>query len=370
MLPAARFSAVCAVLSAAAVAAPVPGFVVADPAAPHGIRFKEGPSPPKDAIAWGVYDEEPYLSTGWATLDIHANEGELNDTLSAFAAGYLEGAFTSQFMHQFIVNSGCDKPHAPALQQWLDDNWRWMKEEVAANSPTDPYWAHLGTLLSQVRLAAASGASTFRESAPASRSAPHPPPLQMEGLVAGQASVGGRLSLQEVYNEIIGGDMHQLAALYGEGSSSGAAPPKKPTGHCSALIKVLPDTADLYVAHATWTSLYNMMRILRRFDQPFPGVGGGVPVPGRHSALSGYPAQMGYSRCARTGEGEAAVGLPYPLPYPACPPSDDFYVLSSGLVAIETSLSNNNKTRAREFGAGATYKVQRLPLCPCYRSSF
>lgn len=82
-------------------------------------------------------------------------------------------------MRQFIANTGCDAPNAPALQSWLDENWAWMNQEVAALSSSDPYWAHLGALLTQ-----------------------------MEGLAAGAEHAG--VTLQHVYNEIIGGDLHEL----------------------------------------------------------------------------------------------------------------------------------------------------------------
>jgi hypothetical protein len=71
--------------------------------------------------------------------------------------------------------------------------------------------------------------------------------------------------------------------------------------------------------HTTWSGLENMMRLLKRYDLPFPVAGGGVPVPGRHTALSGFPGMLAYS-------------------------SDDFYVLSSGLITLETTIDNNNKS--------------------------
>ena len=40
-------------------------------------------------------------------------------------------------------------------------------------------------------------------------------------------------------------------------------------GHCSALIKVLPNQQDLYVSQDTWTGYNNMLRILKKYDLQF-----------------------------------------------------------------------------------------------------
>ena len=68
-----------------------------------------------------------------------------------------------------------------------------------------------------------------------------------------------------------------------------------------------------------------MLRALKRYDLPLAGVTG-APVPGRWTALSGYPGMPEYS-------------------------SDDFYVLSSGLVTLETTIDNDNITLAAEFAS-------------------
>ena len=49
-------------------------------------------------------------------------------------------------------------------------------------------------------------------------------------------------------------------------------------------------------------------------------------------------------------KGGAACDPFLPL-LPALPPSDDFYVLSSGLVTLETTIDNNNQTLAEEYAS-------------------
>ena len=43
----------------------------------------------------------------------------------------------------------------------------------------------------------------------------------------------------------------------------------KGSGSCSALIKLLPNNADLYVAHDTWSEFQSMLRIIKKYEFPF-----------------------------------------------------------------------------------------------------
>ena len=89
------------------------------------------------------------------------------------------------------------------------------------------------------------------------------------------------------------------------------------SGSCSALIKILPDQSDILTSHVTWNSYESMIRILKKYsfevhetaqkDSPL--------IPGHSASFSSYP------------------GLLYS--------GDDFTVLSSGLVAQETTIGNN-----------------------------
>lgn len=283
------------------------GYVL--PAAAGGVRFVSAASPAPGALAWGSYIDSTLNSTGWASLDVHTDPAAVNDTLASYAAGFLEGALTQSAMEMAIFNCGADAPNSKKLQKYLDDNWEWMGKQVADNSGNDPYWAHVGALMAQV-----------------------------VGLADGAASVGGTNTFTQAYQAIIaGGDLFNLAPLYGATEEQAArarsvrrTTPDVRNDHCSALIRLTPGNGDLMIAHTTWAGFENMgLRILKRFDLPFTNTNGGTPVPGRFVALSGSPSMLAYS-------------------------SDDFYVLSSGLVTLETTINNNNATLAREF---ASHKV-------------
>eukprot|EP00392_Amoebophrya_sp_AT5.2_P002423 g2428.t1 len=81
------------------------------------------------------------------------------------------------------------------------------------------------------------------------------------------------------------------------------------TGHCSALVRITQDNKDLLVGHTTWDDYAKMTRIFKYYDFP-------------HLPKSFTAAQT--------------VGM---SSYPGCVSStDEFYLLSSGLVVGDTSL--------------------------------
>ena len=307
-----------AVAAAGALAAPVgiacvPGtrgqVCAAAPYAPGSA------APPAGALAWATYDADALYTTGWAVLDVHAAPSS-NISLASFAAGWVEGHLTWEQQRDYASNTGADAANSKKLQEFLDGNLAWMRAQVDAAPVADSYWAHVGGVLAQ-----------------------------MEGVAAGQAAAGGALTLQVVYNAIIqGGDIFNLAPLYGvtaeqrartsavrglasrgrldaNGASGGR------TDHCSALVRLTPGARDIVVAHTTWSALENMLRIRKTYDLPLRvSPASAALVPGVWTGMSGYPLLQQYS-------------------------SDDFYVLSSGLVTLETTIDNDNKTLAREFAS-------------------
>ncbi|KFM70112.1 putative phospholipase B-like 2, partial [Stegodyphus mimosarum] len=90
------------------------------------------------------------------------------------------------------------------------------------------------------------------------------------------------------------------------------------SGSCSGLVKVLPNNENLYVAQDTWSGYNSMLRILKKYIFSFhTAMNEGSPViPGHTSTFSSQPGLI-FSQ-------------------------DDFYLISSGLVAIETTIGNSN----------------------------
>ena len=96
----------------------------------------------------------------------------------------------------------------------------------------------------------------------------------------------------------IGGDIEDLSSAL-----------KKPgftrmpgNGHCSALVKLLPENGDLYVAQDTWSGFEAMLRILKKYDFNFS------KHPANSMTFSSYPGVL------MSG--------------------DDFYVMNNGMVNV------------------------------------
>jgi len=80
------------------------------------------------------------------------------------------------------------------------------------------------------------------------------------------------------------------------------------TGHCSALIKLMPGNKDVYVGHTTWDDYSKMTRIFKYYNFPFDG----AATMASKIAFSSYPGVISST--------------------------DDFYAMSSGMVVMDTSL--------------------------------
>lgn len=325
---------------------PLSAYVTVDSSSPYGVQIVSGNStPPNDALAWGTYDPDTLFTTGWATLDLHMTTmaPQQNDTLAAYGVGFLEGYFTASEMYNWSINSGANQPNSKALQKFLDDNWSFMMNQIQINI-TSSYWRHVSTIVGQI-----TGISDGQQY-----------------FYTGKSNY--QLSFQTVYNAIIlGGDIFNLAQVYGVSAaqakytpvirrllqtqpntirieeestitekepSSVVTLPKNSSGrfdHCSALIRVTPDNNDAYFTHTTWSGYESMLRIMKRYDLPFTGISNnnnihGAAVPGRYTATSSYPGYGLYS-------------------------SDDFYIMSSGIVSIETTINNDNLTLAKEYAS-------------------
>ncbi|KAM4809194.1 putative phospholipase B-like 2 [Rhinophrynus dorsalis] len=175
------------------------------------------------------------------------------------------------------------------LRKFLQDNLAWMQQEMEKGEDKD-YWH-------QVHLAL----------------------LQLKGL---EDSYNGHISFplgKVTLNPFgfllfqLGGDLEDLEAALNKTYS------ERPlgSGSCSALIKLLPGNKDLLVSHDTWNAYQSMLRIIKKYTLPFRvAQNGGPTIPGWVQTFSSYPGSI-FS-------------------------GDDFYLLSSGMVTLETTIGNSN----------------------------
>lgn len=235
----------------------------------------------------------------WAFLEV-TTSASYNDSLQAYAAGLAEAAVSEQLMYMHWMNTMVgycgpfkyESEYCEKLRGYLEANLDWMEEQMAKGE--DPEYWH------QVRLAL----------------------LQLKGL---EDNYNGRLDFPRGRFTLtpfgflllqLGGDLEDLESALNRSS------PRRilGSGSCSALLKLLPGQRDLLVAHDTWTSYQSMLRIIKKYTLPFrTSASGNSQIPGNIQVFSSYPGTI-FS-------------------------GDDFYILSSGLVALETTIGNNNPAR-------------------------
>ena len=243
------------------------------------------------AVAWGRFEdaiEQSGTASLWVTTSSHGPK-----SVAAFAAGYLEGALSAERIFQMYTNFvqayGVARP-SRNLTSWLDDHAHWVEQQVEAAAPGEAYWASVAWQLGQLK-----------------------------GLVAGYNSVSSNPLTQrqmEILN--LQGDIGDLLKV--------TDPSKRPqptrmsseelkaytleSTHCSALVKLLPDNSELYIGHNMWWGYYTMLAVVKRYHFP------GRAVASDSVMMTSYPGLLSSS--------------------------DDFYLLGSGMVAMETTNPNYN----------------------------
>lgn len=246
-----------------------------------------------DLVAWAAFNNQ-INKTGWSFLEVSTSPKYDND-LQAYAAGWVEGQLTRDLMSMTWVNIGAneckDNPKTcEVLDNYVKKNTEWIQGMIAKH-PDDPYWE-------QVKL--------FY--------------YQVSGLIDGYNNVTQAPRFETAVSSLfylqVDDDRDAIqAAVSGHSDERWAE-----TGHCSALVKVLPGLTDLYVAQDTWTEFSHLLRMLKKYTFNFHmSKKDSALVPVTTMTFSSHPGSL--------------------------TSGDDFYVLSNGLVTIETTIGNGNNSR-------------------------
>lgn len=247
--------------------------------------------------------ENSINKTGFAQLEVKTNPND-KDREQAYTAGLIEGLLTSDLIKDHWYNTYadyCKKPlsdYCSRLQHFLDENFKWMYEQIFLHGNGDPLWHQVELIL--IQLTGLLDGYNFEQR---DRSTLGKVPLKPD--------VTGLLLL------FLSGDLSDIETALG-GYNDGYKPFDHAlgTGSCSAIIKVLPDAKDLLVSQTTWNHYGAMLRILKKYDLSYHTITGGPIVPGRAMTFSSYP------------------GVQFS--------GDDFYIITSGLVSQETTIGNYN----------------------------
>ena len=260
-------------------------------------------------MAWGSF-QDAINSTGWAVLDVHTTS-RANGNTQSYAAGYLEGALTHTRITQHLQNMwGVDfKGYATGtvpqkVRDFVSANMEWMVNQVKDN-PSDNYWVTVGYLLAQLH-----GLADGYEAARDHQQGELPLTVEdmlmlvmvdtdMDDVVTAVVAEGHFINEHFLHRR------HKRRHRMFDPFPEFFEVSRRHHGHCSALVQVAPNFEDLWVSHATWDEYRGMLRIIKYFDMPLPG------TAVQRMAFTADPGGL-YS-------------------------ADDFYVLDSQLVVMETN---------------------------------
>ncbi|KAM4652040.1 phospholipase B-like 1 [Discoglossus pictus] len=274
----------------------------------------------KNGDAYGFYNDT-MNSTGWAVLELRAGYGmrENTDINIMFVAGYLEGYLTAHHMRDHYENMYpqliTNEEVSSAIRDFLGKQDRWIREKIQSNH-NKPYWRHAGLIVSQLDgLYGGAVESAKRRSAMALSY------FEVQFLNA----VGDLLDLVPMMFPDEGLDWHSINVArrnkYGW-----------TVGHCSALIKVLPGYENVLFGHSSWFTYAAMMRIYKHINI-------NIKDPDCHLNKMSFSSYPGFLESL-----------------------DDFYILSSGLVVLQTTNSVYNRSLFKEVVPEAVLAWQRVRI--------
>eukprot|EP00435_Cladocopium_sp_Y103_P020834 s3802_g5.t1 len=289
----------------------------------QALMVEEGMSP-QAGVAWGKFSDD-IQRTGWSELHVQTSDDQnMANDVKMYAAGYIEGLLTCVRISEYYSNSQKlllmkDKTAnaLPSIRKLFQNQLAHarsmtnMEYHIFSEEPEDPYWK-------QVRYAF----------------------FQMWGVLDGYNAAslrfgGEMLELDDMLFMNAGGELAQLMQAYSpERREHRAARSQAPSflqqrsrrqvedplddahwerrliesGRCSALVRLGDGDTDIFMGHTTWDDYSKMTRIFKFYNFSLPA----AETAATQMSFSSYPG--------------------------AITSTDDFYMLNSGIVTMETSL--------------------------------
>ncbi|GAB4819731.1 hypothetical protein N2152v2_006777 [Parachlorella kessleri] len=256
---------------------------------------------PAGAIATGAYIPGQHTPSGWAQLKV-TTLGDFPDEDQMRAAGYLEGYLSAEQIHAHRHNVGAHfniTSESPAVQ-WLVEQHDWVSQQAAANHTA--FWRAMRLLLAQLDGLVAGYAKRAEQA-------------QLEGgSVAGRVP---RLGLSDFlfmsavgdFDDVLSATARGQEVAWSELTPSQLSMKLATSGKCSALVRVTGDFSDLMLAHSAWYTYGGLVRVYKHID--FALRDPDVRLSGM--SFSSYPGELSSD--------------------------DDFYLLDTGLVVLQTTNS-------------------------------
>nr|XP_050031713.2 putative phospholipase B-like 2 [Dermacentor andersoni] len=247
-------------------------------------------------VAWANFQND-IPKSGWSYLEVESSPN-VPDEIQAYAAGALEAHLTrklidAQWENVFAHYCENQTKFCAKLYDFVQKNLEYSRRNEKRLRAVDPYWNLVHIQMKQIL-----GLSDAFDNLPldASREVTNVTRALLFSLI---------------------GDFIDLEAALGRTpdiNSLNVVPA------CTALVKVVGDNEELYVAHNAWFLYKSMLRIQKKYTLPWhyaPGATGqsGI-IPGHTITMSSYPGKL--------------VSM------------DDFYLTSAGLAVTETWVESGN----------------------------
>jgi hypothetical protein len=333
---------------------PATGVTISMDTTSGALKMVSGMQRSTQDVAWG-YHADDLSKDGWIKLFIETtNSEQVSNDVRVYAAGFLEGLLTatrmSQFYSNFYQTLMRDQTAANSMERIkkvFSDELEFVKTNsnfhagTVSIEPMDPYWKHmryqfvqmwgvkdgynfvamnkgvrqldiLDMMIINTHAELPELLQAYTPEAVKKRKEYQKDPVFLQG----KRQLRGERSRAEpkpipfasnVSDAVVDDDWELRLAKH---------------GHCSALVRVAPENKDILVGHTTWGDYAKMTRIFKYYNFHLPGA---------------------YTKSTVIGFSS----------YPGCISStDDYYLLDSGLVVMDTSLEILNTdiyNRVAEF---------------------
>jgi len=347
---------------------------------------------PSEAVAWG-YVRDTLNKTGWIEVHIQTSDSSsLPTDLKMYSAGYIEGILTAARMSQFYSNFYelliKDETNLQAIKNikaMFHDELEYVKQNINFHpgilslEPPDPYWKNARYVYMQMwgimegynNVARQTGVASLtwedmmmiNSHADMGELMQAYSPKMLEHRREAQASKPGDnvafLQRKPRGTSIAPDEASSFLKNIGPHSTASPhdIPPRSSSrtntnttstttaeemlhegtydkdwenmltrkGHCTAFVRMGKENADMFVGHTTWDDYSKMTKMFKYYDFNLP-----YPTAASKVAMSSYPG------CVSS--------------------TDDWYMLSSGLIVADTTLEILNPLlydRIPEFPSNA-----------------
>lgn len=268
--------------------------------------------------AYALYNDT-LPQTGWDVLEVRAGYGphKRGDRETLYMAGFLEGYLTANRIYPHYRNLVpffiTDSRIGQELNTFFNEQDDWVVGQIKANRG-DPAWRHVDALHGQMQ-----GLQRGVQKWALENNVKPLPKFAFHYLngIGDIIDLVNKLSPQQArgFGAMTSGDIRRYTLR---------------NGHCSAIIKVTPGFENVLFGHSSWFTYSATSRIFKHWDFNLREVAAAAPK----SSFSSYPGFLSSL--------------------------DDYYLLSSGLVMLQTTIVNYNQNLFDDITPRALLSWQRV----------